>query len=98
MSNDKMRDEFEAWVAERAANTSTGFYPQLIRRSVLDDGVYMISWVDSAWEGWQASREALVIELPSYECFGQYSEEAARVMRDGCADAIEETGEKWVKL
>lgn len=55
-----MREEFEAWVVQRAVDTPTGFYPQLIRRSTLDPDVYMISWVDSAWEGWQASRAALV--------------------------------------
>lgn len=45
-----------------------------------------------AEKAWQASREALVITLPSTECFGEYSEEAARIMRDSCADAIEEQG------
>lgn len=48
------------------------------------------------WEAWQASRAALVIELPNSECFGEYSQEAARVMRDGCADAISEAGLKYM--
>lgn len=48
--------------------------------------------------GWDASRSDLVIELPSTEGFGEYSEETARVMRDCCADAIEYVGVKWVMI
>lgn len=46
----------------------------------------------TAWIHWQASRAAVVITLPNTEFFGEYSEEAARTMRDSCADAIEEQG------
>lgn len=42
-----------------------------------------------------AMREALVITLPNTECFGECSQEVARVMRDSCADAIEEQGIKF---
>lgn len=64
MNIEKMREEFEAWVNFRALDTPMGFYPRLLHRSRLDEDIYTTSWVDSAWEGWQASRAALLIELP----------------------------------
>lgn len=44
---------------------------------------------------WLKSRESVVVQLPNTECFGEFSEETARVMRDGCADAIAESGLKY---
>lgn len=63
MDIEKMQEEFECWVRERSVDTPAGFYPQLTYRCALDNNRYMISWVDSAWEGWKASRESLVIDL-----------------------------------
>jgi hypothetical protein len=54
-----------------------------------DDAAAMLK--AAAWS-WQASREAVVVELPNTECFGEYSQEAASNMRDSCAEAIEEQG------
>lgn len=62
--SDLMREEFEAWVKKRSLGSPAGFYPQLLFRCALDPDRYMISWVDSAFEGWQASRECLVITMP----------------------------------
>jgi hypothetical protein len=56
MSNDKMREEFEAWLI-----------PAWSREKFVDedgDLQYREDWVQGAWIGWQASRAALVIELP----------------------------------
>ncbi|KPW33963.1 hypothetical protein ALO87_03097 [Pseudomonas syringae pv. apii] len=53
MSNDKMREEFEAWWL-------SGTYPFRVMDRLEDAGVSE----ESAQEIWQASREALVIELP----------------------------------
>lgn len=97
---DKSRKEFEAWVVKRAANTPAGFYPQLTRRSATDENVYMISWVDSAWEGWQAFSESVVIELPqrwSIDGFesGYFADpEGSNLDYEKTVEAIEATGLK----
>lgn len=48
-----LRDEFEAWAKEKGHVT---------HRDGL--GRYVFSYTATAWEGWQASRAALVVELP----------------------------------
>ncbi len=55
---DKMREEFEAWVSSKNLETSFGNY-------AADE--YDATWTQVYWEGWQASRKALVVELPSME-------------------------------
>lgn len=52
--NDKLREEFEAMV-EATLGLS-------VRR--LPSGAYQSFGVYCAWEGWQASRAALVVEFP----------------------------------
>lgn len=54
-----------------------------------DDAATMLK--AAAW-AWKASRAVVIVQLPNTECFGKYSEEAARIMRDGCAEAILEQG------
>jgi hypothetical protein len=83
MSESKMREEFEAW-----AEANLGLS---IRRT--PSGAYQSFGVYSAWEAWQASREALVIELPepsgiSADGFGY---------REACVRAITATGLKVSK-
>ncbi len=58
MSNDKMREEFEAAVALEAKEPVLAVY--LSRR----DDTYSTSTLHFAWWAWKASREALVIDLP----------------------------------
>lgn len=90
MSNEKMREEFELWVQTRSVDTPAGFYPQLTHRCALDKNRYMISWVDSAWEGWQASRAAIEIgHFCGYKFEGcQYYD------ADAVDDALEDAGLK----
>ncbi|WP_122499972.1 hypothetical protein [Pseudomonas viridiflava] len=52
MSNDKVRERFEAWAL--SCN-------QIIDKA---NGVYLVRSVDCLWVAWRASREALVIDLP----------------------------------
>ena len=54
MSIEKCREEFEVWAEENLGLS--------VRRT--PSGAYQSFGVYSAWEAWQASREALVIELP----------------------------------
>ena len=56
--SDLMRDEFEVWVKKRAISGPFGFHPQLLNRCKLDPDRYAVSWVDSAFEGWQARGSA----------------------------------------
>lgn len=53
---DKMREEFEKLVSLKNLEISFGNY--------LDDE-YDATWTQVYWEGWQASRKALVVELPN---------------------------------
>lgn len=59
--SDKMRDEFEAWALTRFINSET---MQPLVRCESEPDEYRYSLVNMAWVGWQASREALVIDLP----------------------------------
>lgn len=91
MDTNKMREQFEAALVKQAAED--GFAKPILRRNK-NNGDYVDPFEQAAWWGWQASREAVVVELPGTEWFGEYSQEAARVMRDGCAEAIEAQGLK----
>jgi hypothetical protein len=57
-----MREEFEAWAANH----------YLLGECVtdLEDGEYFDPEKQYAWEAWQASRAALVIELPDIDSEG----------------------------
>lgn len=71
MSIEKMREEFEAWVKREKNQFFLGRRdnPQFWHGS--DEEIsdwksnpYDHPWTAGAWDGWQASRAALVIELP----------------------------------
>ncbi|WAT26774.1 hypothetical protein [Pseudomonas sp. GXZC] len=66
---DKMREEFEAAYAAGVSQQkgADAFQPASLARST--DGYYVISLVQSAWWGWQQSRESLVMELPAAEAW-----------------------------
>ncbi|WP_122252638.1 hypothetical protein [Pseudomonas savastanoi] len=101
MSNDKMREEFEAW--------ANGRYGWEIHDQYRDESERTLStWngerydnriVEGMWQAWQASREALVIELPEERAARGYGEQVADALgfNDGisyCRDAIEAAGVK----
>ena len=71
MRNDKMREEFEAW-----AKT------QNITIDLLWREAYVAWEAQFAFDAWQASREALVIELPPHIAYD----------RELCIEAIEAAG------
>ena len=58
---DKMREEFEAWALTHFINSDS---MRPLVRDEEDVSEYRYSRVNMAWVAWQASREALVIELP----------------------------------
>lgn len=67
MSEDKMREEFEAayreeWVRQRDGADITLFDEATL---IKDDGVYRIGPIQGMWWAWQASRAALIVGLPA---------------------------------
>lgn len=56
MDTNKMREEFE---------TSPKFRGMDFSRSSTHPDYYESPYANGAWDGWQASREAVLVELPS---------------------------------
>lgn len=54
------RERFEIWCNERAIKSNYQYMAGLFYR--LSNGDYSVTWVDMAWEGWQASRAAIEIK------------------------------------
>ena len=82
---DKMREEFEAWVSSKNLEISFGNY--------LDDE-YDSTWTQVYWEGWQASRKALVVELPDMiEVWNEDAKHYSRAyLKDGVEFALNQNG------
>ncbi|WP_154232300.1 hypothetical protein [Pseudomonas syringae] len=57
MSNEKMREEFEAWAEQMGWNIE--------KRRSLEGESYVYPSAMDAWMAWQASRAAVVIDLSS---------------------------------
>ena len=79
--SDKMRDGFESWCLAngytlRPAETNCG---------IIIEGDYGHPTVKIAWQAWQASRAALVVELP-----GEVVCERVEYYYDGWNDAAAE--------
>ncbi|MBU0792067.1 MAG: hypothetical protein KKC55_16590 [Gammaproteobacteria bacterium] len=65
MSSDKMREEFE---------NSPRFKGMDFARAPGHPDYYESPYANGAWDGWKASRESLVIELPEpYAVVGDYA-------------------------
>ncbi|KPY92167.1 hypothetical protein ALO43_03342 [Pseudomonas tremae] len=71
MNTEKKREQFEAWALARFINSDT---MKPLQRSADKPDEYHYPVLNTAWAAWQASREALVIELPKIQ-FIQSSEE-----------------------
>ena len=81
MSNDKMREEFEAWVKSKWPETDL---------TQFNDGEYCGFTLQHCWQAWKSSREALVIELPQQSGANLDWNQAIRY----CHQAIEAAGLK----
>lgn len=75
MDTTKMREQFEVWAAKNyVVPPGIG---HLFVRAEIGDG-YRLSNINHAWRGWQASREAVVVDLPSEDtCRTSTSKEEA---------------------
>ncbi len=77
MSNDKIREEFEAWAATK------GMAMHLARS---ESGLYVSRVTQNYMDCWMASRASVVVELPGNV------HHTASGMRRGCQEAIEAQG------
>ena len=88
--SEKMRDGFESWCLAngytlRPAETNCG---------IIIEGDYGHPTVQIAWQAWQASRSALVVELPN-EKGGRYLDSYQEGWNDAissCEQRIEDCG------
>ena len=85
------REQFEAWVAGRQVCKKYG--AKLTKDRA---GSYLDYRVNDRWLAWEASREAVVIELPG-DTFGRTDYEQGRDAGiDDCRDAVTAAGLKVV--
>jgi hypothetical protein len=108
MSNDKMREEFSAWyLAEVTESYGKGCRAQAEKNLewVFEDGRFAEPMLRLGLQAWQASREALVIELPPEPSVPEEPEEAiddshmdayhaAKRMRAECVKSVKAAGVK----
>ncbi|MNJ28178.1 hypothetical protein D3C77_227070 [compost metagenome] len=66
MDTNKMREQFEAWVLREHPSQNMGRFT---------DGEYQSTTVQHCWLSWQASREAVVVELPEPDLPEAYIDE-----------------------
>ncbi|WP_346399941.1 hypothetical protein [Pseudomonas syringae] len=92
MSNDKMREEFEAACTKHAIEAGYPEHDHGFDRHSEDRNCYSDTHTQAAWWAWQASREALVIELPDQYKYADPGE-AVHAISD-CRAAIEAAGVK----
>ncbi|MFL1387521.1 hypothetical protein ACI77F_07590 [Pseudomonas tritici] len=98
---DKMREEFEEWAAEESEVRGVGTLLGLMTDEHNDR--YSMIWTQTAWMAWQASRKALVVDLPAVGPSPEPPEDAiddsfldahhAKIqMRNACFKAIDAAG------
>lgn len=88
MDTNKMRETYEAWAIQDAASVG--------RNLVIDrEGDWYIGkdaqFLNLGWASWQASREAVVVELPTFE---DYPASMEHDMRESLRAVIEAQGLK----
>lgn len=84
---DKMREEFEEWAV------SAGYWTKMVVDE--SDGcsvaIYANGQTRSAWQAWQASRKALVVELPT-TWNASFTEKAIVMDADSVVEALDTAG------
>ncbi|MGE8436794.1 MAG: hypothetical protein ACN6P2_09680 [Pseudomonas palmensis] len=60
MDTNKMREQFEAWISSYIGSTWLGRNDHQMDEYIDENAQFM-------WEAWQASREAVVVELPEVQ-------------------------------
>src|SRR5690349_21074182 len=83
MEDLKEREDFE---------NSPRFRGMDFTRSTVNPEYYESPYANGAWDGWKASRESIVIELPSH-----LDHTSIKHAIEACAEAIESVGLKVAK-
>lgn len=82
MSKEEMRKEFEAWVKTFNSMPAALFHD--------NEGCYTNDFIECRWLGWQASRQNILIDLPTeYDCCGGTT---SYEIRDMAIQAVKEKG------
>lgn len=90
MNIEKMREEFKHWESEADDGPQTD---PIWLMFDLDLNQFALVEIQSRWEAWRASRESLVIELPTDTRIRD--EDLSRFdVKDSCQSAIEAAGLK----
>lgn len=92
MSKDLMREQFEEFWLK--SEYSQGLGEASLVRVWMDDpqSDYAINRTQYLWSLWKASREAVVVELPAPEYFGDHWSGGWAITRENVVDALEEQG------
>lgn len=93
MSNEKMREEFELAYLEEINDGSILVTINDIRNSRAGNE-YQVPIISGAWWAWQASREAMVIELPDGGNSEEYAYGTPVFARGVVMDAMQAAGMK----
>lgn len=94
MSAEQMREEFEAAAAEQLMCSTERVYGERAEQVGLEDGDYFHLSARMAWHWWQASRAALVVELPAGPATCDMTSTAICDAISECRAAIEAAGVK----
>lgn len=86
MNIEKIREQFEAWHSAKSG-WEPRHYDFYWNETYYEDEDFQL-----AWEAWQASREAVVIELPCDRSFS--ASDDPWFVREQCKGAIEDQGLK----
>lgn len=98
--SEKMREEFEAWamndLIQNEGHTEDSAKDFLYRP---EGGYYSALRYRGAWQGWQASRQSLEVELPSaickengFDCEENEDDESYNLALSHCAIQIRAAG------
>lgn len=69
MDTNKMREQFEDWASAQFV------MPVEVIKECRYEGTYANTVLNIAWRGWEASREAVVVELPEPDLPEAYADE-----------------------
>ncbi|MGO1206260.1 MAG: hypothetical protein ACTMIS_04945 [Pseudomonas putida] len=89
MDTNKMRDSVREQFEKFALSSEGGLFPGHLAKG--EDGEYLNYAAQCYWLFWQASREAVVVELPSFE---GYKDHIVRELQAAFTGAIERQGLK----
>lgn len=89
MDTNKMRDSVREQFEKFALSSEGGLFPGHLAKG--EDGEYLNYAAQCYWLFWQASREAVVVELPKFD---DYPASMERDMRESLRSAVEAQGLK----